>query len=349
MGSKARIAYWDNWKGFAIIAVVAIHATNNTIFFPVGSFNWLFGIGFRQVVDFAVPIFLGMAGYFSAGSLNEKPLAFVKKRLVYIIFPYILFTSIYLLLKSRYQVPSWEWFAEGFYLGKGIGIGYFVIVLIQFIFLTLIYNKIENKKTHIYVMVFGTLLGAAFTYFFYANNSILTFSKFPYNAIFFFVWYPFYHLGYFFARYDVRLRIEKIKLEVLLFLLFVSVFVAFIEGLYWSYIKDNYSFGMSQVKISSFFVSLILFLMIINLNKSKGFLADNNVLTWLGRRSYAIYLIHLLFLYRLQSVLKGVNWLYEMQPFFILMSIVLAIGASMVSIFIVEKIFPNKIHRYALG
>ena len=73
-----RISYWDNWKGIAIIAVVAIHASNGTAAFEEGSFNWLFGLTFRQFIDFAVPLFLAMSGYFSVKNSSGNPISYYK-------------------------------------------------------------------------------------------------------------------------------------------------------------------------------------------------------------------------------------------------------------------------------
>lgn len=69
-----RESYWDSWKGVAIIAVVAIHASGATQFFEDGSFNWYFGLVLRQFIDFAVPLFLAMAGYFSMKGATDNPI-----------------------------------------------------------------------------------------------------------------------------------------------------------------------------------------------------------------------------------------------------------------------------------
>ncbi len=347
-GKSVRVAYWDNWKGIAILAVVAIHAANDTSQFAIGSFNWLFGLTLRQVIDFAVPIFLALAGFFSVGSLTDSPRTYYKKRINRILIPYLIWTTIYLFLKTPFDVPSISEVIQGYILGRGIGIGYFIIVLLQFIVLTPFLHKVKSQKTHIGMMVIGSILGSVFTYYFYAVNPEHFMAKFPQNVILFFVWYPFYHFGYYAARYKIQFKIEQINSLTLIYFLGVALTLAFIEGYFWGY-NGNYRFGVSQLKLTSFITSFILFLNILHFQKQNSLLNTSTSLTWLGSHSFAIYLIHILFLNKIQFILRKIEWIHYYQPIFITLSIVATLLLCVITILITKKIAGSTYTKPILG
>lgn len=345
MNSSLRIAYWDNWKGLAIIAVVAIHATN-TASFAEGSFNWLFGLTFRQLINFAVPVFFALAGYFSVKNFGGNLKNYYKKRLFRILIPYAVWTAIFIFFRTPSTVPGIAEIVKGYLLGTGIGIGYFVIVLTQFIALTPVLNVITKKSTHIIVMLLVSFVGCIFTYYFFANHPGDFFAKFPINGLLFFVWYPFYHFGYFVEKFGIKIR--KNNSQFLMLTLPCLLILAILEGLFWAY-RENYRFGVSQLKASSFFVSLALFTLILYFQKKRTLFDRGSFLTWLGGNSYAIYLIHLLFLGGVQSVLKTSDRLYNFQPFFIFLSILITLSGCTLVIIILRRLLPSRISQNILG
>lgn len=136
-----RSNYWDNWKGIAIISVVAIHASGGAGDFSKESFNWYFGLIFRQLNNFAVPFFLALAGFFAANHLTDYSFDYYRKRLNRILPPYIFWTTVFVLLKSPSHFFSLDALLRDYICGTGIGIGYFIVVLVQFIFITPIINE----------------------------------------------------------------------------------------------------------------------------------------------------------------------------------------------------------------
>ena len=82
-----RNVYWDVWKGLAIVGVVLIHATTTAFEFPRGSLNYNFGLSFRQIINFSVPLFFAFSGYFSAISRSESAIAYYKSRVSRIVPP----------------------------------------------------------------------------------------------------------------------------------------------------------------------------------------------------------------------------------------------------------------------
>lgn len=348
INKNSRSAYWDSWKGIAIIAVVAIHACSDTSLFSRGSFNWVFGILIRQIFDFAVPIFFAFAGLFSTSSINATTKKFYLKRINRIIIPYVIWTIIYLLIKSTHSSLSLTEVIKSFIFGTGIHIGYFVIVLLQFTLLTSLYNTINKLVSHITIALIGVVLGTAYNYYFSASNPDLTLSKFPFNGLLFVVWYPFYHLGYIVSRFESELKIKNIRLTNLSSSLLFFLVLASVEGFYWA-LNGNYSFGVSQLKISSFIVSTILFLYIICFKEKTIHLHKDSHLSWLGSYSYFIYLTHLLFLPTIQKTIKPIEWLYGFQPIFILSSSVITIAICILLIKSIKNTLPQSILSPILG
>ena len=93
MEHKTHIAYYDFWKGIAILMVVAIHTG---LGFDFVSMEGNLRIVLRSVMNSAVPIFLAISGYFLSKQIldsREKVLAFWKKQISKIYIP-MLFWSI---------------------------------------------------------------------------------------------------------------------------------------------------------------------------------------------------------------------------------------------------------------
>ncbi len=343
-----RVSYWDNWKGIAIIAVIAIHASNGTATFQEGSFNWLFGLTLRQFIDFAVPFFLAMSGYFSAKVSNESLLSFYKGRFIRILIPYLIWTAIYLLAKTPTILPSLSECFQGVFFGTGIGIGYFVIVLSQFVILTPLFAKIQKKWHHVAIMITISIMGSIFVYYFSAINTDHFLSQFPAYALPFFAWYPFYHSGYFMARYKNELKLNSTLIKTATFGLALSLTLSLCEGLFWAY-NHNYSFGVSQLKATSLAASLFLFILAVSLSEKKTLLHRYSAITWLGENSYVIYLSHMLFLTIIQKILRQSDSIYSLQPLTILLSVALSLILCTGLIKTCSKILPRNISKHLLG
>lgn len=345
--STKRSAYWDNWKGLAIIAVVAIHVSNSTGTFPEGSFSWWYGVWFRQLVNYAVPMFLALAGYFAASSIKKRAIEYYRERLWRLILPYAIWTVFYIVIHTPSVPPSATEIINGFILGKGIGIGYFVIVLIQYILLTPFLVRIHSIRTHILIICVCTLFGLIFCYYFRTQTSCF-FSHFPGSGLLFIVWYPFYHFGLLVGSHKNELNFDCLKPSVALTALFIGFFLALLEGSFWAH-QGFYLVGRSQVKVSSYAVSMILFVVAISYVNRKSWLNSRSLLTWLGQNSYGIYLIHLLFLRFFRKIFKHVELLYSVQPVYILLTTASVIVGCVVFISLFRKLFPDHISSIVVG
>jgi surface polysaccharide O-acyltransferase-like enzyme len=288
-------------KGTAIVAVVIIHASGATLQAPQSSANWSGGLILNQCADFAVPLFLAISGLFARYDGNS-PLHFYAKRFQRLIGPYVLWSLIYIAITHTREFLLPLEVAEDILDGKGIGIGYFVPVLAQFVILTPLFARLRSEKMHFATMIVSGCLGLAYAYVvrLYLPNTML--GEFPGYAIFFLVWSPFYQLGFYLARYpqrvDALFRCRDILATAILVFLTLSIF----EG-FWLAGRGFVGLGASQIKLSSFGFSIALFLWLSARSTRWTSSVAWSALAWLGVNSYPIYLIHMLVLRGLVALL----------------------------------------------
>jgi len=339
-----RSTYWDSIKGLAIIAVVIIHSSGSAFtFFPEGSLNWIFGVTLRQITAFAVPIFFVVSGLFSQPRKGLSARSFIVNRFIRILPPYILWSLVSLVLNKPHLFLNPMLLVRVCILGGGIAAGYFVIVLLQFILLTPLIWKIKTAQTHIAIMITFSILGLSATY-------VLRILGSPYYFILFIFWYPFFHFGVFTSMFkrDMEIWLHKIR-KFIPGLLIICFALALIEGFFWSS-HGFVSIGKSQLKISSFLFSFILFLAILSFKEIFS-RADRVVIAWLGRASFIIYLSHMLVLNRVRHVLisfsfKQINMLFQLQPVFILLVSLCTVIVCALLILSIEHTPVRRVKKY---
>lgn len=73
MTNIKRDLYFDQLRGIAIIPVVLIHTTGTMASFNENSWNFNFLFTLRQILNFAVALFIFISGYFlSKKSIQSK-------------------------------------------------------------------------------------------------------------------------------------------------------------------------------------------------------------------------------------------------------------------------------------
>jgi len=345
---SSRSRYWDSWKGIAIIAVVVIHSCASFTAFSPLSVNGISGLVLRQVVNFAVPLFFALSGYFATSTFGGDPIKFYRKRLGRIFWPYAVWTTIYLCIRALTDHVSAFSIVKGFMFGTGLGIGYFVIVLAQFIILTPLLASIKTSAGHIAAMLIGTAAGLSFTYSFPALRPEHPLSSFPFYALPFFAWYPFYHLGIYMARFRSQLLVANMGNRTAWAALCVAASVGVVESLYWQ-AGGSIRFATSQLKASNFIYAALLFVAAIRFERNASLLHRSRTLAWLGNNSFAIYLIHMLFLGPIAAALSNINILFRAQPLFALFCAAVTLCASSALILILRRILSRRAARMILG
>lgn len=346
--NSTRSSYWDVWKGLAIVAVVVIHSCGELSSSPPNSLTGLFGIGLRQIVNFAVPVFLAMAGFFAGRGPSGSPVDFYRKRLVRILAPYLIWTTIYLAQDAITESLNIKEAVKAYLFGTGIGIGYFVIVLTQYTLLTPLITRIKSGRKHFLIMMTITAIGLFFTYYFPALHPESPISKFPAYALPFFVWYPFYHLGIYAAQRQAAGSSSFNGPRKFIALTFIFAIAGFIEGYFWAR-HGNYSFGTSQLKLTNTLYSVTFFLLILSLSRSRTVFNHDSFLALAGRNSYAVYLVHMILLTPIQRFLGSYPAIIGLQPVYIFLSTSMTLFACIALVLLLRRLLPQRLAGMILG
>lgn len=308
-------------RGIAILGVLMIHVTSNS------ESNLTLVI--RQLVNYAVPLFLFIAGYLiNTEKFNNKDYikSFYKKRVLRVGIPYLIFSIIAFLLSEDLRKLSLA--KKIFFLltGQANSIYYYILVYIQLILLTPILIKLLNKIDAKFIYSI-TILSRIIEYILILTGHQL---RFPYNSLFFPTWILFYYMGLVFKNTNKSLNIKKIStLTIIMFILSIC------EGVIW--LKLGYtSVAVSTAKISSLFFGFYFIEFLIYFKDS----LNNKLLKFIGDNSFGIYLIHMFILRVINSHIS-----FNIELINITFYLVSTLVISLLIIFIVKKVIGDK---YAL-
>lgn len=138
-----RISYLGFYRAFAIMAVVAIHATSTAVaHYPKQTLDHQFYFFWNSFLQFAVPAFLFLSSlvlfYNYSARTNEQgwKLKFYKKRLLYVFVPYLVWSLIYFVVKEwlagEQPLAHWPRLAEQLLTGRAHTHLYFFLIILQF-------------------------------------------------------------------------------------------------------------------------------------------------------------------------------------------------------------------------
>lgn len=259
-------------RALCIIAVVTIHTC------PSGQI----GIFLRPFLNFCVAIFIFLSGYLTKMPIEDKS-KFIKKRLIRITPPYIIWSIIYTVIYSDYDN-----FILKFLTARCCGIYYYIFVYIQMILLTFIIISLINKKLK-YILYAITPLAIVFLYI----TNIMGYKiPFPYNAILFPMWISYYVIGIIIGN---KKNTISLSLKSAIIMYSIGIVLQIIEGQIWNYF-DNYNMATTQIKLSNFITNIGVIFIISNL-LNKEFNTNKkiyNILVTMGDYSFGIYLTHMI-------------------------------------------------------
>ena len=139
--SGKRLSEIDILRGFAMLAVVAIHVSN----VPMASFgegrSYFLVYMFNSFINFAVPMFVLISAMMAALSADSRPLhviEYYKKKFIRLGLPYLLWSLIYILfniVSHRVRMPdilSWKNWIGWILQGRAYEHLYFLAIILQF-------------------------------------------------------------------------------------------------------------------------------------------------------------------------------------------------------------------------
>lgn len=298
--SNEKNIYWQSVRGICILAVVLIHSLqcydfNNGI------------VIIRQIINFAVAIFVFMAGYFvNIDKVSSK--RFSAKRWIInrggerLCVPFIFWSLIYSMLScfiSAYNGNEINWIKllGKIFLGKASAPFYYIVVLIQLAFLTPWLARIIKKKTIVSRILWFITPG--YLVFIYAWNFITKKQPLFYETPFM-AWFLFYYLGLQ-VRNGMKL---KCNLGFVIGTWILSCFEAFALKM----LGMEVGFYTSQITFGSFLYATAVIGLILK-NAENNMLNKPSVIKKIGDCSYGIFYIHMLILSVVKCFIINENWL----------------------------------------
>jgi peptidoglycan/LPS O-acetylase OafA/YrhL len=318
MNAARRIDGIDLFRGIAAFAVVILHSDEVIKVAPQG---WSFVLHFS---DFAVPFFLATSFYLLVDKLaNSAQLIKWSDRFYRLLVPYIFWSFIYLgikilqfLLKKqphKVQLLLENW-SGLIFLGQSEFHLYFIPLLISGIILVAASESFLRSRPSLLLSIFLLFL-LLFIYNFYLSLDLTNINRLEemikikefnldYNIVSFFVKV----LGFFLrcSSYIVmalicsRLMLKN-KLLDLKFSGFLLCLILFI------FINIFSDFGLPKV-VDEFLKGYITLALAFT---SSSYIHDNFIVSSLGRCSFGVYLMHLVFLQILWSVARKIGFDFE--------------------------------------
>ena len=341
-----RNTYLDAWKGIAIVCVVLIHTSGPIAEQPLG-------IVLRQFINFAVSLFVAIAGYFSYGSYikaqNNKT-SFYWPRVKSLLIPYLIWSFVYILLFRRC------WFTEpgnllyhGLLIGRGIGIGYYIILIIQLTLLTKLF-VVENLCSRKFLLiVIGNLIMVGVMYWAVLADFKWEAVPVPVPMIFAPTFGVAFALGLYFRRNEKMFNLGTLirVRNAACFVIAIGWGMSLAEAFFWK--STSVLLPIAEFKVSGFVTSLavVVFCLCCNqLPSSSGGGRPRQILAYLGRNSLLIYLTHMAVL-GVFRVLSG--RVLHMDPhsvsFVPISASAVLVGVLVLGGFI-RSVFPAPICRY---
>jgi surface polysaccharide O-acyltransferase-like enzyme len=313
----------------AIIGVVAIHANGEGLTFPVDSVNFSFSLLWRQVINFSVPLFLAISGYFLARKNidNYKTYySFVRKQIPRVYIPCLFWSLIILsievfikgkpLLNQLFQVATFQSF----------GAYYFVALIIQYYLLLPLLKQLADMKGLFLSAIVSVLVTVLIFYIRYHTDVRLPLIVY---AGLFPTWIVFFIYGLFLGSGGkVSWSNQSLFIAIV-----VSYILSCVESYYLYFQYNQAGDAVTAVKPTSFVYS---FFVISYLFKNIGFLKVK-FLRCFGEISFGIYLVHLFVLPYASKVLRTVSFI-KLQPAYQVMSVFLTLLGCYFIIIFVQKI-----------
>lgn len=328
---SGRIAYFDTLRGLAIFGVVAIHSTGAGLQFSDNNFNFHFTILWRQLLNFSVPMFIVISGYF----LAQKNIVnfgeywpFVKKQIPKVYVPLFFWSVVWALFSICILNKSVIGETYKILIFQSIGPYYFIALIIQYYIIAPVIYRIANFKGLVASVLMSVAMALLILYLRYYAKVNLSLIIYAGNFV---TWIMFFVLGTYIARGGM-VRISN-KFAVISILFFYLLSCAESYALYLAF--DNAGDAVTAVKASSFVYSFFVIVFLFNnLDIFKSI-----ILNEIGRVSFGIYLIHMFFIMFVSRLLRVVfPSIQNIQPLYQLASISFVLMSCFLCIYISNKV-----------
>ena len=347
---KDRDLSFDAFRGLAIIGVVVMHAAYegfSTRTAPNGQWNFSFLVAYCQLLDFAVPAFLFISGYWvskeSIKSLEDYK-TFLIRRLSRVLIPYLFWSFIllgYTAIKTHnidiQQITS------KLLTGRASTIYFFALMIAQLYVITPLLHYINRRGYGLTLVIILNIISLLVLYLsrLYEVIGYLP-ARLP-----FYLWVIFYEMGLLAGGGDDReISLKNVRPFILPAIL-AGALVSELEGFVILSKFDNIFFAVSATKYSSFLYSVFVILGFLVLREHIGHWPK--FLVVMGRCSFGIYLIHIIILTRVAGLIRHIGIIYLFQPVYQLIIVSLTLLICLLFIVAARRLLPESFCRKVLG
>ncbi len=346
---KRRDPSFDAFRGIAIIAVIAIHAIDTVFSWrcpTTGGWNLFFIVTYRQLLNFAVPAFIFISGYW----MSRKPLesfgdykAFLSKRLPRVLIPY-LFWSFALLGYEAIKTHDIDIQQITFKLltGRATTIYFFILVISQLYIITPLLQYINRKRYGLILVLILNVISLLSAYL-----SRLHFNYWiPVSSVFY-SWIIFYEIGLLTGNRKNKIFTPK---DVRIFILPAILVCLLISGLEARILLSKYDswyFAIAPVKYSSFLYSACIIFGFLFVREYFSYWPK--FLVTIGRYSFGIYLIHMAVLRQVVIAVHNIDIIYSIPALYQFAVVLITISICVVMIGITRKLLPKSFCNGVLG
>jgi len=347
---KDRDPSFDAFRAVAIIAVVAIHTVRCGLpetYSQTGRFNFLFLVGWQQLFNFAVPVFLFISGYW----LAKKPFksfqdykTFLVKRLSRIFVPYLFWSLVfcgYAAVKAH-EINAYEVIIK-LLTGQAAWGYYFIIVIAQLYILTPLLQYINRRTSGLILVLVLNIISLLALYL----SRVFGVIRHLPAALPFYSWIIFYETGLFIASRDDKTFATPKMRPFILPAILICLLISELEGMILLLKYDNLEFAITSIKYSSFLYSACVISAFLFVRGRIEYWPK--ILVKAGEYSFGIYLMHMLVLDRVAAVARRISTIYSFQPLYQFIVVSVTFSACYAVISITRRLLPASICRRILG
>jgi probable poly-beta-1,6-N-acetyl-D-glucosamine export protein len=334
----------DALRGIAIIAVVAIHAI-----YLAGNPDAPYYIYYRQILNFAVPVFFFMAGYWASrekvASFDECKM-FLKRRLSRICLPYLFWSVIFLglsFIKARDINLQKGVFSL---LTGGACMGYYFIIAIAQLYVLTPLLQLMNRKLKLYGLLAVLVFNLAAIYLLYLSRMFNVIGHLP-IALPFYSWIIYYEAGLLISDSADSVFAEQKNRIFILTAILISAFISIYESSIIALKFQRPDFAVSVAKFSSLLYSACMI---------SGFFALREYFARLpkmfgtiGCYSFGIYLIHVFVLNRVVLFFRGIGADVLFEPLFQFVLVIVTLLICFIIIRLAREWLPVYFYSRILG
>lgn len=232
---------------------------------------------------------------------------------------------------------SWKEVLFAFVTGQSAAPLYYIIVMVQLMFLTPFLVKISNNWW-LYAITPLYLCGLYAWNFYFGSTP-------PLYGTFFPAWLIFYLLGI-----DAQKgKLDGLSNKVNIVWVIAGLALALLES--FALLKAGYSsaFACSQIKFSSFiYAGAVILLLLKNQQSEQIQTITESILSQVGDDSYGIFYSHMMVMYVVSKILS-ITGLVSAWGLFWLLDFVFTAATSFILVELTKKLIPNKKIQSALG